>query len=165
MPDSFCETTNGLLLIANGMQRMLRWDGLTSQAEPAGLSPPATALTVAGSGQGPIIGTYRAYCRFVDGEGNFSNLSPVSAEVTLSSFSGNVSDLIVWDFAAIDALARSGGSGSRLQGLSNLIDTPVQITTDADHHLVTGTKVKLDTIGGATEANGTWTIIVEDART
>lgn len=107
MPDSFATTDNGLLLIANGWNPVLRWDGLTSEAVPAGVLPPTTAVTITGSGIGPIVGTYFAFVRFVDGNGNFSNLSPISAESVLplpdptSSGDGTLVDLELNSFANI----------------------------------------------------------------
>lgn len=85
MPDSFVETSGGLLLVANGFDDVLRWDGLSSQMEGAGIDPPATAPTLTFSGAGSITGDYYAYVRFLDRLGNFSNLSPISAVATASS--------------------------------------------------------------------------------
>jgi len=135
VPDSFAQTPNGLLLIANGFGPMFRWNSFTNQAEPAGVLPPATALTVSGTLPGPIVGTYTAYTRFVDGNGNFSNLSPISNSYTAIGTTGNV-------FAASNA-------------------TPIVINS-AGHGLLTGTVVKIVGVGGNTSANGTWTITVID---
>lgn len=165
MPDCFCETENGLLLIANGIQRPLRWNGLTSQAQPMGLTPPATGLTMAGTGQGPIVGEYYAYVRFYDDEGNYSNLSPISVLAELSSFDGVVDNIRSLNFQYIDQQARAGASGSTLQSLANLIDHPIQVETEEAHGLTSGTFVTLDGIGGSTAANGTWEIIVDGERT
>lgn len=85
MPDSFAETSDGIVLVANGIDNVLRWNGETNQAEPAGVIPPETALTIGSSGTGPLTGSYRAFVRFVDRDGNFSNLSPVSAEIVVDS--------------------------------------------------------------------------------
>src|SRR6516164_8231749 len=85
MPDSFAQTPDGLLLIANGWNPMLRWDSLRGQAEPAGVLPPTTPCTVntpATTVQAAPLGMYYAYVRFVDEFGNFSNLSPLSAVST-----------------------------------------------------------------------------------
>lgn len=86
MPESFAESSNGLLLIANGIDRVLRWNGQGPISE-AGLDAPATAISIAFAGVGSITGQYFAYQRFVDDEGNVSNLSPVSPGVTASSAS------------------------------------------------------------------------------
>lgn len=161
MPDSFCETETGLLLIANGMQPVLRWNGLTSQAEPAGLLPPGAAVTLFGSGQGAILGSYYAYVRFLDEDGNVSNLSPLSALTDMLSFSGDIAGVSLFDFAAINALAMAGGSGATLMQLTSLIDTPVQVRTSTVHHLNTGARVRLAGAGGATQINGDWEIKVD----
>lgn len=85
MPDSFAEASNGVVLIANGIDPVVRWDAFSDQAVPAGVYPPLTALTIAGSGTGAITGAYRGYVRFVDENGNVSDLSPVSAEVNVTN--------------------------------------------------------------------------------
>jgi hypothetical protein len=77
----FAATSDGFLLAANGIDPVLRWDGLTRQMEEAGLAPPATALTVTGNSLGTISGTYYAYSRFVDAYGNVSDLSPLAGPV------------------------------------------------------------------------------------
>lgn len=76
--ESFAQSADGVVLVANGQDPMLRWDGYTSTATPAGVTPPAAAPIVTASGSGSIDGTYYAYLRFVDRFGNYSNLSPVS---------------------------------------------------------------------------------------
>lgn len=85
MPDSFAESADGVVIIANGLEKPVRWDPYESVAVDAGVIPPATALTVAGSGTGTITGTYVAYSRFVDRYGNVSDLSPVSASAVVSN--------------------------------------------------------------------------------
>lgn len=91
MPNSFAVDPSGLLLVASGMDPVVRWDGLTTQAELAGVTPPDTAPTVAGDGTvGTITGTYAAYVRFIDNRGNFSNLSPISTPLVLSKAGGVV---------------------------------------------------------------------------
>jgi hypothetical protein len=85
VPDCFAQTPDGLLLVANGIDAVARWDGLTSQVETAGVAPPEDAPAFTGSGVGSLTGTYTAYLRFVDRLGNFSNLSPISDEVTIAS--------------------------------------------------------------------------------
>lgn len=138
MPDSFCESGTGLLLAANGMEPVLRWDGLTLQMEPAGVNPPATAPSVSGSGTGGIVGDYYAYVRFVDRLGNLSNLSPVSAVYSAQSTTGTIT------------------------GVTNA--TPVAVTS-AGHGLTTGTVVKIDGVGGASGVNNTWAITVTGPNT
>lgn len=77
--EHFASTPDGLLLAANGIDPVLAWDGNSAEMEEAGLAAPATALTVAGAGAGDITGDYYAYTRFLDGDGNPSDLSPLSA--------------------------------------------------------------------------------------
>lgn len=137
--DNFTETSTGVLLIANGFDPVLRWDGQTAQAELAGLAPPTGTPAMTASGTGSIVGNYFAYVRFVDRLGFYSNLSPVSAQLTAQAAgtSGTITDAT---FAA-----------------------PIQVTTAAPHGLATGTIVKVTGVGGNTSTNGTWTITVVDA--
>ena len=135
MPDSIVNTNEGTLLIANGINLVLRWDGVALSAEPAGVIPPATAPTLAGSGNGNIIGTYYGYVRFKDKYGNFSNLSPISAAYTTNGQTGTITNATKSE--------------------------PIKITSSA-HGLLTGAKVKITGVEGMTEANGTWTIIKID---
>lgn len=81
---SFAKTDQGVLLIHDGVNAARRWDGLTAALEVSGITEPASACTIAGSGTGSLSGTYTAYVRFVDDEGQVSSLSPVSNEVTIS---------------------------------------------------------------------------------
>lgn len=138
MADSFAETPEGLLLIANGFDPVLRWDGLGSIAETAGVGAPEAAVVVAGNSNGPIVGTYFAFMRYVDRLGNLSNLSPISNE-----------------YEAV------GGTGT-ITAASNA--TPIVITSTA-HGLATGDVVKIEGVGGNTSANNTWTITVLTANT
>lgn len=85
MPLSFAESGDGLLLMADGMGAVRRWDGATASVENAGMAAPTSAPTLAGTGSGTLSGTYRAYLRYVDNRGNVSNLSDVSSEVTVTN--------------------------------------------------------------------------------
>lgn len=85
MPNSFAESADGVVLVASGIDAMVRWDGYDTQAVEAGVAAPATALALGQTFGAPgISGTYVAYCRFVDKYGNVSDFSPVSAEVVLT---------------------------------------------------------------------------------
>jgi hypothetical protein len=78
--DSFAQSSDGVELIANGIDPVLRWDGYSTVATPAGVTAPTAALTLAASGVGAINGQYFGWVRFVDSFGNVSNLSPISAQ-------------------------------------------------------------------------------------
>ena len=125
-------------MIVNGYDPMLRWDGQTAQAELAGLAAPTLTPAMAGSGTGAIVGSYFAYTRFADRFGFYSNLSPISLQLTAAAVgtSGTITNAT---FAA-----------------------PIQITTTAPHGLSTGTIIKVVGVGGNTSTNGTWTITVVD---
>lgn len=83
MPRHFAQTPDGLLLTADGIGRVLAWNGFNPEAVVAGIDAPTTAPTVSSSGSGGISGTYYAYVRFVDKDGNVSDLSPISSGVTV----------------------------------------------------------------------------------
>lgn len=85
MPENFATSADGLLLVANGVDKVLRWDGLADEMENAGVLPPSAAPATAASGTGAITGTYYAYLRFVDDRGNFSDLSPLAAALAASA--------------------------------------------------------------------------------
>lgn len=85
MPDSYASTNEGLLLIANGIDPVLRWDSYTATTEPAGVEPPDTAPSGAGSGTGTLTGTYTVYVRYVRRDGFASALSPVSGQFILNA--------------------------------------------------------------------------------
>lgn len=80
-PMSFAETSSGMVLIANGVDPMLRWDGLSGIAEPAGVIAPSGPTGFAGLDVGTITGLRYAAVRFIDGRGNPSALSPISQPV------------------------------------------------------------------------------------
>jgi len=82
-PIEFARTTNAYIYMATGMGPVTKWDGLSLQVAEAGVVAPTTAITISFTGTGgAITGTYQAYVRFLDADGNVSNLSPVSTEVT-----------------------------------------------------------------------------------
>lgn len=138
MPESFCETPEGLLLVANGHDPVLVWDGLSPQMDEAGLEAPSAALTMSGSGSGAIVGTYYAYSRFLDDDGRLSDLSPISSSYEPAGDTGDITNA------------------------SNA--TPIVITSAA-HGLTTGATVKIAGVGGNTSANDTWAITVLTADT
>ena len=137
MPDSIIPTNENTLLIANGINKVLRWDGVKTLAETAGVIPSSAAPTLTGSSQGNILGTYQAYVRFRDRYGNFSNLSPISTAYTTNGQTGTITNATKSE--------------------------PIKITSSAAHGLINGAKVKISGVEGMTEANGTWFITVVDS--
>jgi hypothetical protein len=135
MPCGFAESTDGLLLIADGMGPVLQWDGFKAQSEPAGVIAPTVPPGLTGSGIGSIVGEYFAYQRYVDDRGNFSSLSPVSA---CSDCQRHVSIL-----SPSPAQRRPSSSRPLLA-----------------HGLTTGQTVRISDVGGNTDANGTWLVTV-----
>jgi len=140
MPNDYSETPDSLLLIVDGIDSVLRWDGLYPTAETAGVIGPTEAITLAASGVGQIVGSLYGYARFVDRLGNYSNLSPIGTPVNINSQSGPVQGVSV----------ASNTSG------------PVQINSTG-HGLVTGQTVYISGVLGTNSPNGTWPITVVDA--
>jgi hypothetical protein len=130
--DHYAETPTGLLFVSDGYSVPMKWDGLSSQMEEIGLDPPAAAITLAGTGTGAIVGEYYGYLRFVDRDGNYSNLSPVST-----------------------LYEAKNGTVRTITGASNA--TPIVITSSA-HGLTDGDTVRVEGVGGNTSANVTATI-------
>lgn len=87
MPDSYAESADGVILIANGIDPVVRWDGFAASAEPAGVEAPDpdTVPAISVSGSGGITGTYTAYVRFLDARGNPGNLSAISNSITAAN--------------------------------------------------------------------------------
>ncbi len=138
MIECFREADSGDLFVVNGLDAPLRWDGLAPEMEEAGLAAPAAAISIAGSGTGPIIGTYYGHLRFLDKYGLVSNFSPISASY------------------------KPVGSTGTITNATNA--SPIVITS-AGHGLSTGATVKIEGVTGNTSANNTWTITVLGADT
>lgn len=135
MPDCFVESpSNGMVLDFNGIDPVIRWDGITATYETAGLTAPVTQPQIGGSGSGPIVGKFKCYVRFVDRYGVLSNTSPLSAEFEPSVTVGTVSN-------ATNA-------------------SPIVITSSGAHGLSTGQIVKISDIYGNENANGIWKVKV-----
>jgi len=84
-PASFARHENGYLHIADGVNLPPKWNGISSGVVNIGVAAPAAAATLAAGAAGNPNGTYYAYLRFVDDDGNVSNLSPISLPVTVSN--------------------------------------------------------------------------------
>jgi hypothetical protein len=80
-PMTFAETPSGVILCANGVDPMLRFDPLAGTADLAGLQPPGAAPSIAASGLGTITGLRYAFIRHIDEFGNPSNLSPAGGPI------------------------------------------------------------------------------------
>jgi hypothetical protein len=137
-PNSYAETPGGLILVANGIDPMARWDGLTGLADTAGVVPPATAPKLGGIGVGTITGRRAAFVRFLDRYGNPSDLSPVSNEV---------------DF----------GRDQLIEGIDRDPATGRTVVRSVGHGLKTGEVVVIEEVEGAPQANGTWAVTRLDA--
>lgn len=134
-PLSFAETPSGVVLAANGVDPMIRWDGLSTTASFAGVQPPTTAPTLTASGLGVITGLRYAFCRFIDNRGNPSNLSPVGVPVQC-------------------------GRDQLLDGIT-LSATGAVTITSRSHGLATNASLFIQGVTGL-PINGQWTIKVID---
>ncbi len=120
-PFNFATVPDGIVLLANGIDPMLRWDGQTLQIQLAGVPAPATApdavmaswtidntavttTTWSGGQDGheqintvdtPNQDPYFAYVRFVDQYGNVSDLSPISAVAQVHAIFSDGSSLLI----------------------------------------------------------------------
>lgn len=141
MPDCFLEAPNGVVYDFNGIDKVVRWDGITAATEVAGITPPVSAPTIGASPTpGPIVGTFYAYVRFKDRYGNVSNVSPISNK--------------------LEPLTEVG---TRITGATNA--SPIVITTASAHGLGTGQIVKIEGCYGNAAANDIWTVTVLSATT
>lgn len=77
-PISFADTSNGYVMMANGFMKLMRWASNLDVAVTVGITAPTTAPVMSASGSGNITGVYTAYVRWLDTDGNPSNLSPIS---------------------------------------------------------------------------------------
>lgn len=136
-PFSFAETPGGLLLLANGIDPMLKWDGLSAAASTAGVKPPAVAVELGGTGLGYIAGKLVAYSRFIDADGNPSDLSPVS----------NLVDC---------------GRDGFIQDINYVSSVGQPIVRSRGHGLATGDVLAIDGVLGIPTVNGQWTVTVID---
>lgn len=73
VPVNWALAPSGALFAATGVTAMLKWDGMASQYLTVGVTAPTVAPTAAWSGSGAISGSYTAYYRYVDANGNLSN--------------------------------------------------------------------------------------------
>lgn len=139
-PNSYAETPPGLLLIANGIDPMVRWDGLSALASNAGVAQPTQAIALGGTGVGTISGTYVAYQRFLDKDRNPSNLSPVSNKVTM-------------------------GTDGLITRLTYVPTTGVVTITSPAHGRTTNDVVVIQGVQGVPIVNGQHAVTVVDANT
>lgn len=85
MPNSFAADGTGLLLIADGIGPVLRFDGYETTAENAGLVAPTTAPTATPSGVGSMSGGYFVYASFIRDDGFESSLGPAGGDFIVTN--------------------------------------------------------------------------------
>jgi len=81
-PLEFARATNGYVYMADGLHSPIKWNGVSQDSKTVGNAAPDDTPALAFDGVGEITGSYRAYVRYVDEDGNVSNLSPVADLVT-----------------------------------------------------------------------------------
>lgn len=138
-PLSFAESPEGILLMANGVDAPIAWDGFSPSAWTAGVAPPDQVVWMTGSGSGSLVGRRWAYMRYVDVRGNYSNLSQISDPIDLG-YDANISNV---------AYSASG----------------VVIVTSMCHGLATGATVWIGGVLGLPSVNGTFAVTVVDQNT
>lgn len=159
-PASYAETTSGLILIADGVDPVIRWDALTGTAVNAGVVPPATAPTLGGTGVGTIVGRRTAYVRWIDQYGNPSNLSPISNEVAFG-YDRLIDGLVVSAAGVPTVWTPQHGLTTgeqvvftKVPGLAVLEGVRTVTVTDPDHFTIAGVRP----VGPARYAGGgSWT--------
>ncbi len=159
-PMTFCEDRRGILYMANGVDRPLRWDGELATAENAGLTAPGSALAASGSGAGSTLsGTYSCYVRYLDRDGIPSSLSPVRALV----LSGTDSQI---DYTSVPTSSDSRVTQRQIwrntdgQTVTFYLDatiadnsTTTATSTKTDAQLLAGTSMRFYTEDGFPNAN------------
>lgn len=85
-PASILPVNDNVLLSADGVGPMLKWNGTSSSALTAGVTAPTAAIVLADGGAGAITTTNAtAYIRYVKQGGIVSDFSPVSNALTITS--------------------------------------------------------------------------------
>lgn len=130
-PPSFLQTPEGDVYCVQGDRNVRRWDGLLGAFVDSGVPAPSAACTVGSSTSGTIVGSIYAYVRFLDADGNVSNLSPVSSVHNIAVSTGSIT-----------AATNAG---------------PIVITSAA-HGLTNGQTVKVEGVIGNYAANGVWLV-------
>lgn len=169
-PLCFAPGRNGDLYAVNGINRGLRWDGLTASAEQLGMDAPVTDPTVTSApGSGSL--TYKIAYRYIDDTlptpipSNISDLGSVATASASDAFTHNVTaptqtravKVEFWrsladNFDRLYLVTTQGARGT-ITDAENNGSGAVRITS-ADHNLTTGARVTVSDVGGATGANG-----------
>ncbi|KKK77612.1 hypothetical protein LCGC14_2851850, partial [marine sediment metagenome] len=84
-PMCFAEDRKGNLFFATGLERGQRWAPGDTATEDVGLTAPTSGITPSAGGSGSIQGVYKVALRYVDDEGNPSNLSEITTLVATAS--------------------------------------------------------------------------------
>lgn len=157
-PLSYAESSTGVLVAANGIDPMIRWNGMSPTASTAGVKAPESMVQISISGIGSITGSRVSYQRFIDSYGNVSDLSPIGYPVecgssaVLSSASYDAHGYVTVSapghgLANGDVITIEGVAGMEINGTFSLVGV------DADSFKLSG--LTLDT--GKIVGPGWWT--------
>lgn len=162
MPVSFTTTPEGVLFIATGHSPMLKWSG-ACDADTVGVPAPTARPFMVGSGEGDIAGTYYAYLRFVDSQGNVSSLSPISPSMTPIGGAGTVAATA----SAITNIAPAVNADTTIDNEFTTIIAGTCNITSPNHGLTVRTTqyVQISDVTTTTEVNGSWEVLVLDKDT
>jgi hypothetical protein len=152
-PLNFAQMPTGRMLLADGLNPMLRWDGFLAAAEAAGIAAPLTAPTLSSLNN---QGTYYSFVRFLDADDNPSNLSPVSNQL-----------------GPVSPQTGANPNGTFLFGQVSSSPTAPLVRLTLPNHGITHTYDQLfiqDPVSGggaifSTGLAGTWYVQVVDANT
>ena len=84
-PLEFARAPNGYVYMATGLDPVVKWDGVDRDIMTVGVAAPEDEPTLSFTGPGEIVGDYACYVRYIDEDGNVSNLSPTSETVEARS--------------------------------------------------------------------------------
>jgi hypothetical protein len=158
-PFSYAETPSGLLLLANGVDPMLRWDGLSGLADTAGVKAPAGPINLAGQDVGTIVGIRYAFSRFVDRNGNYSSFSPLSNPANMGRDAA-IENIIINPSTGVVLIASTGhglitGDAVIFQGITGLPISGGMIITVIDDNTFALTSLRITS--GVWTGGGSWT--------
>ena len=119
MPDSFAADAFGVAHLFNGIDKPQRFSPKVGSFETAGIVAPTQAISMGGAGAGNIVGEFYAFARFVDRDGYYSSLTPVSEKFEPSVTVATISNATNASPVVITSSAHGLGTGQvvRIKGV------------------------------------------------
>jgi hypothetical protein len=158
-PLSYAESPEGILLMANGVDAPIAWDGVSATAWTAGVQTPDQVVWLSASGSGSLLGRRWAYMRYVDSRGNYGNLSQISDPIDLGR-DGFISGVTYNSSGVVTVRSYDHGlsSGdavtiSDVNGIASVAGVFSISVSDANHFTLGGLVVT----GGVYQSGGVWT--------